>query len=54
MVQKFLKSHILQHHVEELVEMIKMDSWITQFGVQMELRVWEDHRHDLVRPVGLT
>ena len=48
MVQKFFKSHIWQHHVEELVEMIKMDTWITQFGVRTEkLRLREDHRHGL-------
>ena len=44
-----------QHQVEELVEMIKMDTWIAQFGVRMEkLCLHEDHRHSPVRPVGLT
>jgi len=50
-----LKCQIRQHHVEELVEMIEMDTWITQFEVRTEkLRLREDHRHGLVKPVGLT
>ena len=28
-----LKCQIGQHHVEELIQMIEMDTWITQFRV---------------------
>ena len=35
--------------------MIKMDTWMTQFGVRTEkLRLRKDHRHGPDRPVGLT
>ena len=41
-------------YLTELVEMIKMDTWITQFGVRMEkLRIRENHRRGPIRPVGL-
>ena len=44
----------LQHHVEDLFEMIEMNTWMTQFGVRTEkLRLREDHRHGPVRPAGL-
>ena len=39
-----LKFQIGQHHVEELVEMIEIDTWITQFGVRTEkLCLQENH-----------
>ena len=43
-----LKFQIGQHHVEELVEMIEMDTWITQFGVQglsMDQRTHKSVQH---------
>ena len=40
---------------QRLIEMIKMDTWITQFGVRMEkLHLRENHGHGPVKPVGLT
>jgi hypothetical protein len=53
MVHRLLKSYICLHHVEELSEMIEMDTWITQFGVWMEkLRFREDRRHGPAKPAG--
>ena len=50
-----LKCQIRQHHVEELIKMIEMDTWITQFGVQMEkLCLQKNHQHGPAWPVGLT
>jgi hypothetical protein len=35
-MKRLLKSHIWLHHIEDLFEMIEMDTWITKFGVRTE------------------
>jgi len=54
-IANILKCQIGQHHVEDLIEMIKMDTWITQFGVRTKkLCLQENHRRGPAGPGGLT